>query len=70
MFTAATRTKPFHRTGFHWPLLSFVLAGAASAQDLTNTFLKGPYLQAPGATTMTILWESPTNKPGLVRYAS
>ena len=43
-------------------------AGGASAHDLTNTFLKGPYLQAPGATTMTIIWESPTNKPGLVRY--
>lgn len=31
-------------------------------------FLKSPYLQAPGANTMTILWESPRNSAGHVRY--
>ena len=41
---------------------------AASAQDFTRTFRKGPYLQAPGTDTMTIMWESPTNRPGIVRY--
>ena len=48
----------------------FLLAAAfaASAQDLAHTFLKGPYLQAPGAETMSIMWESPTNQPGLVHY--
>jgi len=35
---------------------------------VARTFLKGPYLQAPGAKAMTILWESPTNGPGVVRY--
>ena len=35
---------------------------------MARTFLKGPYLQAPGAKAMTILWESPTNGPGVVRY--
>src|SRR5437870_1560992 len=44
------------------------LAVAASAQDVLHTFFKGPYLQAPGADTMTIMWESPTNKPGIVHY--
>lgn len=38
------------------------------AQPIASTFLKGPYLQAPGADTMTILWESPTNKPGILYY--
>ena len=70
MFTAATRTKLFRPTVFPWLLafLALVFACGTSAQELTNTFLKGPYLQAPGATTMTIMWESPANKPGLVRY--
>ena len=40
----------------------------ACAQDAARAFLKGPYLQAPGADTMTIMWESPTNRPGVVRY--
>lgn len=46
----------------------FALAAAISAQDRARTFLKGPYLQAPGADTMTIMWESPTKKPGIVHY--
>src|SRR5262245_50705952 len=45
---------------------SVALAGAAA--DISQTFLKGPYLQAPGADTMTIMWESPTNKPGIVHF--
>jgi predicted phosphodiesterase len=39
------------------------------AHEPSQVFLKGPYLQAPGADTMTIMWESPTNKPGIVRLA-
>src|ERR1043166_5397823 len=38
------------------------------AQPLASVFLKGPYLQAPGPDTMTIMWESPTNGPGLLRF--
>jgi hypothetical protein len=45
-----------------------VVTAVASAQDVARPFLKGPYLQAPGADTMTIMWESPTNRPGVVRY--
>ena len=50
--------------------LSFflVVTTAASAQDLARTFRKGPYLQAPGTDTMTIMWESPANRPGVVHY--
>ncbi|MBM3838746.1 MAG: hypothetical protein FJ398_12435 [Verrucomicrobia bacterium] len=52
--------------------LAFVLFAASSAevhaQQLERTFLKGPYLQAPGDDTMTVLWESPTNKPGTLHY--
>jgi predicted phosphodiesterase len=44
------------------------IAGVASAQDVARAFLKGPYLQAPGAQTMTVMWESPTNRPGIVHY--
>jgi predicted phosphodiesterase len=47
--------------------LCVVPAFEASAQEPSRVFLKGPYLQAPGAETMTIMWESPTNKPGIVR---
>jgi predicted phosphodiesterase len=46
----------------------FALIVGAGEQDVTRTFLKGPYLQAPGADTMTIMWESPTSRPGIVRY--
>src|SRR5437773_9582124 len=49
-------------------LAFFTLAGIVSAQEISRAFLKGPYLQAPGADTMTIMWESPTNRPGVVRY--
>jgi len=44
------------------------LAAVAFAQDVARTFLKGPYVQAPGTDTMTIMWESPTNRPGVVHY--
>jgi hypothetical protein len=47
-------------------LLAF--ANGAMAQDAPRAFLKGPYLQAPGADTMTIMWESEANRPGIVRY--
>ncbi len=29
---------------------------------------KGPYLQVPGAHTMTVMWESPTNHAGMVHF--
>ncbi|MGB9603034.1 MAG: metallophosphoesterase, partial [Limisphaerales bacterium] len=31
---------------------------------------KGPYLQAPGSNTMTIMWESPVNLPAKVYYGT
>lgn len=49
--------------------LLFPLTFQTSAVEPSRVFLKGPYLQAPGADTMTIMWESPTNKPGIVRLA-
>lgn len=49
--------------------LFFPLAFQASAREPSQVFLKGPYLQAPGVDTMTIMWESPTNQPGIVRLA-
>ena len=45
-----------------------VFTASTSAQDISHTFRKGPYLQAPGRETMTIMWESPTSRPGTVRY--
>ena len=54
------------RSAIAWVFLA--AAAVTSAQDVARAFLKGPYLQAPGAETMTILWESPTNGSGVVRY--
>ena len=36
--------------------------------DLARSFLKRPYLQAPGSNTMTVMWESGTYAPSAVRY--
>src|SRR6185295_14173006 len=38
------------------------------AQQGSEMFLKGPYLQGPGTDTMTIKWEAPTNTTGIVHY--
>jgi predicted phosphodiesterase len=38
------------------------------AADASSLLSKGPYLQAPGSDTMTILWESMTNCPATVRF--
>ena len=48
--------------------LFLIYVAVTPAQDITRAFLKAPYLQSPGANTMTIMWESPTNKPGIVHY--
>jgi predicted phosphodiesterase len=54
------------------PVFLYVIAFSAFAADETPTaltpplFVKGPYLQAPGADTMTIMWESWTNSPAVV----
>src|SRR5881397_2265061 len=45
-----------------------VVTAVASPQDVARAFRKGPYLQSPGSDTMTIMWESPTNRPGVVRF--
>jgi acid phosphatase type 7 len=39
-------------------------------QGEINRVTKGPYLQAPGARTMTIMWESQTNWPGRLWFGS
>ena len=50
-------------------MLAFLLAAAAAwPAPATSQFTKGPYLQAPGPTTMTLLWESLENLPAQVRY--
>jgi len=49
-------------------LLFLISTCGVSAEELTNVFLKGPYLQGPGADKITIKWESPNNNPSLVRY--
>jgi acid phosphatase type 7 len=48
--------------------LFLAVVAVASAEDGPRAFLKVPYLQAPGTDTMTIMWESATNKPGTVHY--
>ena len=58
--------------GSVWRLLLLASLGSSvfsiSAEELTNVFLKGPYLQGPGSDTMTIKWEAPNDTPSLVRY--
>lgn len=49
-------------------ILPLALAANSAAQELDHVFLKGPYLQAPGSNTMTILWETPANTPGILHY--
>jgi acid phosphatase type 7 len=41
---------------------------AAGPAPTTSPFSKAPYLQAPGPTTMTLVWESLENLPAKVRY--
>jgi acid phosphatase type 7 len=40
----------------------------ARPREEARGFLKGPYLQAPGSNTMTIMWETPFDAPGVVRF--
>src|SRR5439155_12870177 len=47
---------------------SLIAISQVSAQQGPAIFLKGPYLQAPGSETMTIMWESWTNGPGILRF--
>ncbi len=54
---------------FPRPGLAILLAaGAVAATPSSAGFSKGPYLQAPGATTMSLLWESPKALAATVRY--
>src|SRR6185436_16205887 len=50
---------------WHAGFAFFALVGSLAAQDISGTFLKGPYLQGPGTDTITIKWESPSSKPGV-----
>ena len=52
-------------------LFCFVLVFVASpsrAAEGGKVFTKGPYLQAPGQSTMTVMWESTVNGGGVVHY--
>lgn len=51
-------------------LLTLLLAASASAgrAPVASLFTKSPYLQAPGPTTMMILWESWDERPAQVRF--
>lgn len=44
------------------------LGASARSGEFARVFQKGPYLQAPGSNTMTIMWESSINAPGVVRF--
>jgi predicted phosphodiesterase len=48
--------------------LWLAFAHLALAQDFSGTFTKGPYLQAPGTNTITIMWESPVDSRGMVHF--
>ena len=51
------------------PLLTLLLAFHSVAPLFAATLItKGPYLQAPGPNTMTIVWETLTNVPGRVQF--
>jgi len=49
-------------------ILSFSFLFFASGKEYPIS--KGPYLQAPGSNTMTIMWESPVNLPAKVYYGT
>src|ERR1051325_2781184 len=51
-------------------LLGMVLASRLAAMESRGVFSKGPYLQAPGPNTMTVMWESQTNCPALLSYGA
>ena len=42
--------------------------GCSTLCGAIPTLTKGPYLQMPGTHTMTVMWESPTNYRGTVRF--
>jgi hypothetical protein len=47
---------------------ALALTPLGSAKDLAELFAKGPYIQLPGVDGVTIMWESATNHPAIVRY--
>jgi acid phosphatase type 7 len=60
-----------HRLHRQCLIIGFVVWSATVvgwAQDAARVFLKGPYLQGPGTTTMTIKWEADVNATGIVHY--
>lgn len=58
--------KPLALVAF---LIIFV-SYALNAQIDRKIISKGPYLQAPGSNTMTIMWEAPINRPAVVYYGA
>ena len=48
--------------------LALAATSALSDSERTVRISKGPYIQADGPDTMTVMWESPTNNPGTVFY--
>lgn len=61
---ASVSTSAFWRLILFISLSSFILNGQIDRKIIS----KGPYLQAPGSNTMTIMWESPVSRPAIVRY--
>lgn len=55
-------------SGGLWLAVCLWTAAALPCAGAVGVFSKGPYLQAPGSNTVTLLWESATNAPALVRY--
>jgi hypothetical protein len=54
----------------HALVVLFFFSFLLNAQIDRKVISKGPYLQAPGTNTMTIMWESPINKPAVIYYSA
>ena len=64
-----TTVKTLSRPKATWVGLTLACGvGCSTLHGATPLFTKGPYLQMPGATTMTVMWESTTNCHGTVRF--
>lgn len=56
-------------SGSVWVLLGLILAATVStARSEPSCFSKQPYLQLPGDSTMTVMWESLTNHSGTIWF--
>ncbi|MCX7872407.1 MAG: metallophosphoesterase family protein [Verrucomicrobiae bacterium] len=51
-------------------LLGFLFSNLLNAQIDRRIISKGPYLQAPGSNTMTIMWEATVNRQAVIHYGA